>query len=136
MPLMEWNDKLSVGIQQFDGEHKRLVAMVNELFDAIQAGKAKDTLGRILDGLVTYTKTHFAHEERYMRDHGYPDYAAHKAEHEALTKQVMDVQAKHRGGAGAVLGMEVMTFLKGWLLKHIQGTDKKYTPFLNAKGIK
>jgi hemerythrin len=136
MPLMEWNDKLSVGIKQFDAEHKKLVSMVNELFDAMQAGKAKDSLGRILDGLITYTKTHFANEERYMREHNYPDLAAHKAEHEALAKQVLDVQAKYRAGANAVLGMEVMTFLKGWLLKHIQGTDKKYTPFLNAKGVR
>jgi hemerythrin len=32
--------------------------------------------------------------------------------------------------------MEVLNFLKGWLVKHIQGTDKKYGPFLNAKGVK
>lgn len=136
MALMEWSDRLSVGITQFDNEHKRLVGMVNDLFDAVQAGKGKDALGRILDGLITYTKTHFANEERYMTQHGYPDLPAHKAEHDALAKQVLDVQAKYRAGASAVLSMEVMTFLKGWLVKHIQGTDKKYGPFLNAKGIK
>ena len=94
MPLMEWNDKLSVGITQFDNEHKRLVAMVNDLFDGVQAGRGKDLLGPVLDGLITYTKTHFANEERYMQLHNFPEFAAHKAEHDALTKQVMDVHAK------------------------------------------
>ncbi|MBP2290441.1 bacteriohemerythrin [Azospirillum rugosum] len=136
MPLMEWNDKLSVGVTQFDNEHKKLVAMVNELFDAVQAGRGKDALGKILDGLIAYTKTHFANEERYFQQLGYPDLAAHKAEHDALARQVLDVQQKYHSGATATLSMEVMNFLKNWLVKHIQGTDKKYGPFLNGKGIK
>jgi hemerythrin len=28
-----------------------------------------------------------------------------------------------------------MDFLKNWLIKHIQGSDKQYGPFLNAKGM-
>ena len=136
MPLMEWNEKLSVNVKQFDDEHKRLVGMVNDLFDAVQGGRGKDALGSILDGLISYTKTHFANEERYMKQHSFPAFAAHKAEHDALTAQVIDVQKKYNSGATAALSMEVMNFLKNWLGKHIQGTDKKYGPFLNDKGIK
>jgi len=29
-----------------------------------------------------------------------------------------------------------MDFLKPWLSNHIMGSDKKYTPFLNAKGVR
>jgi hemerythrin len=136
MPLMEWTEKLSVGVTQFDQEHQKLVGMVNDLFDAVQAGKGKDRLGPILDGLITYTKTHFANEERYMTEHNYPNLKAHKAEHDALAKQVLAVQAKFQAGATAALSMEVMNFLKNWLVKHILGTDKTYGPFLNSKGIK
>ena len=136
MPLMEWSEKLSVGVKQFDDEHKRLVGMVNDLFDGVQAGRGKDMLGPILDGLISYTKTHFANEERYMQTHAFPAFAAHKAEHDALAKQVLDVQAKFKGGATSALSMEVMNFLKNWLIKHILGTDKSYGPFLNGKGIR
>ncbi len=136
MPLMEWNEKMSVGVKQFDTEHQKLVGMVNDLFDAVQAGKGKDRLGPILDGLISYTKTHFANEERYMEQHGFPNFKGHKAEHDALAKQVLDVQAKFKAGANAVLSMEVMNFLKNWLMRHILGTDKQYTAFLNQKGVK
>jgi hemerythrin len=136
MPLMEWTEKLSVGVKQFDAEHQKLVGMVNDLFDAVQAGKGKDLLGPILDGLISYTKTHFANEEKYFAQHQYPNFQAHKAEHDALAKQVLDVQAKFKAGASAALSMEVMNFLKNWLVKHILGTDKAYGPFLNGKGIK
>jgi hemerythrin len=136
MPLMEWSEKLSVGIKQFDDEHKRLVGMLNDLFDAVNSGRGKDVLGSILDGLISYTRTHFANEERYMEQFKFPGLTTHKAEHEALTRQVLDVQAKYRAGQAAMLSMEVLNFLKNWLLKHIMGSDKSYGPFLNGKGLK
>ncbi|MCE9573097.1 MAG: bacteriohemerythrin [Deltaproteobacteria bacterium] len=136
MPLMEWGPKLSVGISAFDGEHQRLVGMVNDLFDAVNAGKGKDRLGPILDGLISYTVTHFQHEEREMKQHAFPGFAKHKEEHDALTKQVSEVQRKFAAGATAALSVEVMNFLKNWLIKHIMGTDKGYTAFLQAKGVK
>jgi hemerythrin len=133
---MVWNDKFSVGVAAIDNEHKRLVQMLNELYDAIQAGRGKDALGKILDGLIAYTAGHFAHEERLFAETGYPASAAHTKEHEDLKKQVLDVQAKYRAGATGVLSLEVMNFLKNWLVVHIQGSDRKYGPHLNAKGIK
>ena len=135
MPLMTWNNSLSVGIAVIDEDHKKLVAMVNQLYDAVQAGHGKDALGKTLDGLIDYTVMHFAREEKFFQETGYPDAVAHKKEHADLTKQVLDVQAKYRSGATSTLSLEVMTFLKNWLVKHIQGSDRKYGPHLNAKGI-
>ena len=45
MPLMTWTEKLSVGVGVLDEDHKRLVGMVNELYDAMQAGHGKETVG-------------------------------------------------------------------------------------------
>ena len=136
MPLMNWSDKLSVGIAAIDDEHKKLVAMLNELFDGIQAGRAGDSLGKVLDGLIAYTAAHFKHEEDLFAKTGYPDAAAHKKEHDDLTKQVLDVQAKYKAGVTGTLSLEVMNFLKNWLVKHIQGSDKAYSPHLNSKGVR
>jgi hemerythrin len=135
MPLMEWNTSLSTGITVFDNDHKKLVALVNELYDAVSAGKGKDAMGKILDALIDYTKTHFAREEQYLTQHGYPDLAAHKKEHVGLTDQVLEVQRKYKAGSTSTLSLEVLNFLKNWLIKHIQGTDKRYGPFLNGKGV-
>ncbi|TAN45683.1 MAG: bacteriohemerythrin [Rhodospirillales bacterium] len=136
MPLMQWNDRMSVGIEVFDNDHQKLVYMLNNLFDGMQAGKAKDVLGPILDGLIEYTKTHFAREEEAMARFSYQEFASHKREHDDLTKQVIEVQTKFHQDLTASLSMEVMNFLKNWLVKHIQGTDRKYTPFFHSHNFK
>ena len=130
MPLMEWTERLSVGVTRFDDEHKKLVALINALFDAAQAGRGREALGSTLDELVTYTQSHFINEEQALARSAYPHLDTHRREHEKLTRQVIDIQRKYHAGASAMLSMEVMSFLKSWLVKHIQGTDQKYAPFL------
>jgi hemerythrin len=132
---MTWTPKLSVGVAVLDEDHKKLVGMVNELYDAMQAGHGKESLGPILDRLVDYTKFHFAREEKLFGQTGYPEAAPHKQQHDALTHQVLDVQRKYAAGAAATVSLEVMHFLRDWLINHIQGTDQKYRSHLNAKGI-
>ncbi len=136
MPLMTWNNALSVNVAEIDQEHQKLVTMVNQLYDGILGGAGKDTLGKILDGLVAYTQSHFTHEEKLFDQTKYPDAAAHRKEHQDLTAQVLAVQEKYKSGATTALSMEVMNFLKNWLVNHIQGSDKRYSAHLNASGIK
>ncbi|MCW2285325.1 bacteriohemerythrin [Rhodoblastus acidophilus] len=132
MPLMTWNEKMSLGVVGIDNEHKKLVGLVNELYDAIQAGKANDVLGRVLDGLVAYTESHFRHEEALFSDAGYPHSAEHKREHERLATRVLEIQAQVRDGVRGALSLDVMNFLKDWLINHIQDSDRKYIPYLPA----
>jgi len=134
MALITWTDALSVNIKEIDEQHKKLIAMVNELHSAMGAGKGKAAMGAVLGGLVEYTKTHFAFEEGLMQKHNYVGYLSHKGQHDELTKQVLDLQSRFKEGKTLVT-VEVMNFLKDWLSNHIQNSDKKYGPFLNGKGI-
>ncbi|HOJ43227.1 MAG TPA: bacteriohemerythrin, partial [Syntrophorhabdaceae bacterium] len=97
--------------------------------------KGKDILGSIIDGLVNYAATHFATEEKYFDMFKYPDAPNHKKEHADFVKKVGEFQDGFKKG-NLALTIEVMHFLKDWLTKHILGTDKKYGPFFNEKGLK
>jgi hemerythrin len=135
MPLMVWNDTLSVKVDEIDNQHKRLVELVNQLHDAMTQGKGREVMGKVLGGLIDYTKTHFADEERLMLKYNYPAYAQQKAEHDALTRQVLDLQSQYLQGK-MTLTLEVMQFLQDWLSNHIQKMDRLFGVYLNSKGVK
>ncbi len=134
MPIIDWDSKLSVNIKIIDEQHKKLVDMVNALYDAMKEGKAKDILGNLLTELAAYTDYHFKTEEELFIKHNYTEAAAHKLEHDKLRKEVMNRKAKFDAGE-MIITVEVLYFLKDWLGKHILGSDKKYSPFLISKGV-
>jgi hemerythrin-like metal-binding protein len=131
---MVWNDRLSVGVAVIDEDHKKLLGLTNELYDAIVDRRGKEVLGRILDDLVDYTTFHFAREEQLFSQIGYQFAAEHKKIHDELIRQVTEIQGRYRNGSPA-LTLEVMDFLKSWLFDHILGSDAKYAPSFKAKGI-
>lgn len=130
MAFLEWSDAYSVGVERYDHQHQQLARMLNELHDAMLAGKGSEKLGPILDGLIQYTKTHFHDEENEMARYGYASLKAHVEEHRKLTDQVIDFQTKLKNGQ-VVLSVPVMQFLKEWLTHHIMETDKQYGPLLS-----
>lgn len=66
MPFAVWNDRISVGVETIDADHKKLIAMVNDLYDAILAGCGRKKLDSLLDHLIDYTRYHFAREEKLL----------------------------------------------------------------------
>ena len=132
--MFEWRQEFCVGIGSIDGQHQNLFRIARELSDAMMAGQGRQTLARTLDRLVQYTSVHFAHEERLMQDHKYPAFAAHKAEHDALTNKALELQKNFEQGRVA-MSVEVLQFLKSWLEHHIQQIDRAYAPFLRSKQV-
>lgn len=133
-PFVIWKDSWLVGVQVIDAQHKNLVSLLNQLHHSMSAGHGKDVLGEILGSLVRYTQSHFATEEQLMQKSGYPDFIAHRREHELLTRQVVDFQRDFEAGKAGVT-VDVMQFLRNWLQTHIRESDQKYAPFLQAAGV-
>ena len=134
MPLIIWNERLSVGVREFDTQHQKLIQILNNLFDAMSQGQGKEILEKTLSELIEYTKIHFAAEERKMKAFNYPHYLSHKAEHDALADKVIELHHNFQTGK-TVLSVSVMNFLKDWLNNHILKTDKLYAPLMNSKGF-
>ena len=134
-PLFPWSDDTySVKIGLIDTQHKNLVNIINELHQAMLERQGKERLGGTLSSLIQYTQAHFRTEEHFLELHQYPEYDRHKTEHANLTRTVLDFQRKFEKNEVG-LTTEVMGFLKDWLSHHIVDTDRKYGPFLNAKGL-
>jgi hemerythrin-like metal-binding protein len=135
-PFFAWTKKMSVGVALLDEDHKKLVALLNDLHNGIASGRGTERLGRVLDGLVSYVKNHFAHEEEYFAQTEYPAADEHIQEHRSLTKLVLDVQSRYNKGQFDALSLETMEFLKIWLHDHVLGSDMDYKEHLQASGIR
>jgi hemerythrin-like metal-binding protein len=135
MAFMTWNDKLSVGVVALDNDHKKMIVLLNELYDGIVAEQGKAVLGGILEQLKEYTRYHFRHEEELMERSGYLDAEIHKREHHELLVWSVKVNEQFNSGTLAAPSLEVMNYLKDWLFDHIMGSDQQYKAHLNAMGI-
>ncbi len=128
MPFIQWDPNFSVGAAVLDNDHKKLIDILNGIYDAWQSeNPSAAELGRLFDELLDYTDGHFSREEGKLAARDYPDLAAHHAEHERLRELVLAFRSRHLAGQQAdKLTEEMAKFLKSWLVEHILGEDLKY----------
>jgi hemerythrin len=134
MAYIEWNDTFDVGVPSINKEHQALINYVNELHSGLHAGFGIADMGYILNGLVKYTQVHFKHEEEMMNKHNYPNVSDHIKEHNALINEVLIFKEQFDQGKKS-FSIELLVFLRDWLINHIQGSDMKYKNFFSENGI-
>ena len=97
MTLLIWQDDMDTGIDIIDGQHRRIVEMINHLH-VTQKSMERFAVGEVIDELVDYTLSHFAFEEELMEEAGYPFSAAHKRVHEVFTRRVSEYRLRFQAG--------------------------------------
>ena len=133
MPFIVWTSQLSVDVKILDNDHKRLVILINDLHDALMAGRDSKALEGIFDELVANARIHFAHEEKLLAAAGYGDVAAHKQEHEQKILQLLSMQSRFKSARESAAYLEVLDQLKNWLLEHTESTDKEFVEHLKTR---
>ncbi len=133
--LLLWTENLRVGVDELDQDNKKLVAQVNALHGAIQAGASKKLLKGVLDELEDYAWRHCTSEEVAFLETGYPDAATHTAEHEELREMVGRMKQQRGGGLDANLSVDLMNLIYFWITNHIYRADRKYAEFIRMRGI-
>ena len=132
--LVEWKDELfSVGVDEIDGQHKKWIALINELGASIRTSRSSNILEKIFKDMVDYCNFHFLEEEDLMERVGFPGYEEHKLKHHDFRAMVEAYHDNLMKGE-VVSRLEVMYKLVEWLKKHIQTADMKYGEFIKSKG--
>jgi methyl-accepting chemotaxis protein len=133
-PLIEWPAALEVGHPEIDLQHKILIEIANKLNAAMQQGQGREITGVILQELVDYTVGHFGFEENQMRTHGYEHMEQHLEQHRKLIQSVRDFQ-HHFDSGGTSVSIELMGFIRDWLINHIMKVDKALAKDFAARGL-
>ena len=129
MKDLVWDHVLSVGVDEVDDDHRKLVDLFNMLNHSVTEGDDPEYLAAILEELINCTAWHFSHEERLMLKHGYEGLAEHKEEHQELVKSAKELQHKILQ-AGNLVATEDIEFLERWLTEHILTTDMRMGSYL------
>jgi len=139
MALLErtfrWTEKYSVNIAVLDRQHQALFDTVNELKEALTSGHGSVVVDDVLKKLFDYALTHFAAEELLMTEHAYPGLETHRAEHKRFARNIKKFLEDYKAGKTGV-PVELLLFLQSWLNDHLLKTDKAYSAYLNARGVR
>ena len=132
--LIPWTDRLSLGIDKIDAQHRELVGLVNQLHRAMKRQAGARESEAVLRKLAEYTQYHFSFEEKIFDKYGYPQAGPHKQAHRDLLQAVTQFQQDLQAGK-AGLSMKLMDFLNQWLREHIMKTDRAYVTHLRGRDI-
>lgn len=121
-PTIAWTDRLLVGNDDIDADHRRLFAIAERLHAGIVLGQGEDVVREVLHELRTYTLEHFSREEALMAQIRHAGMDEHVIEHRLLTYRLRNLHYQFEGGERD-LHEPLAIFMERWLSRHILTAD-------------
>ena len=125
---IEWNDKLSVGNETIDDDHKHLIKLINAYERAVSQNNIK-ILGLAFGSLEDYAVAHFEREEKIMDAVHFPKRRPHREVHKQLLETVKKKHEAIEQGESIDID-ELSAFLRSWLVDHVIKEDMQMKSYL------
>lgn len=129
--LYEWTSDLSLSVEGIDEQHRKWFDLTNSLLLKVQSGEVdNEAVQAYLADVVQYAFKHFKEEEAYMRKLRIPDdvFQWHILSHNAFVTRVNALAEQCKKGSPKAVE-ELVSFMTGWLTKHIREYDVTYVKF-------
>lgn len=133
--LIDWGPRYFIGLKTMDDQHKVLVDLINELYEAFGSSKNEKVIRKVLDKLLEYTVFHFGNEEQLFSKYGYKEEEGHQLQHQKFIDKMKHFR-DHFQKESVTVSFDLLNFLKDWLLNHILKIDVKYVAFMKEHGVK
>ena len=133
MMQLKFTDDLITGHETIDNQHRELFKRLNAFWIAARQGNGPGEVAKTLMFLSEYVSTHFADEEKLQQEISYPEYEAHKKQHNDFKKEVgkllNDLQKK---GPDYSISIDTLNSMLEWATKHIKEIDKQLVNYIQA----
>lgn len=128
---------LITGIEKIDIQHIELFSRLNELYDSFLEGKNIEKTMEIMKYLKHYVNEHFATEEVYMRNLGYPDAKKHIGEHRNFVSDFCKLEDNlNENGYSVDFNLDFNIKIFEWIKNHVMSEDKRLAEFIKlAKAV-
>jgi len=134
MDFFKWKDTYSVQNTLIDNQHKEIIRILNCLNNAFIEKKTDSVVEVVINDLIEYTKIHFKTEEDIFKEIDYKFNEEHIEEHNLFITQVAEFKARFKRNNSA-LTIQIMNFLRKWLISHILDSDQNYIDAFEKSGV-
>jgi hemerythrin-like metal-binding protein len=133
MAFITWTSMLEIPHDVINEQHQKLVESINAFHCSVENDWVDENPAEVLTFLADYVAEHFAYEEELMDKHGFANAQAHRAEHIRLRAEVAERAKAVLENGEEVDSMELLKFLKRWLVEHIMGWDSELATCVSGK---
>ena len=152
MHYLHWNSDLNTGIFEIDGQHRRIMDLINRLQRLARQERSLTFQGEAMleplfpeegadhsqilaaiEDLIDYTLNHFSFEEGLMERAGHPATLNHCKAHQAFRRHVIEVRGLFEAGHDVL--DDLLSLLGHWLFKHIAHDDLELSELSASRGV-
>lgn len=132
---IQWSGRFSVGINELDMQHQRLISLINRLILVSETHCVHSEVNKsALDEMTAYAQVHFKAEERLMEAYDFPLMKEHKRSHLDFQVKTMELY-EGKGQSAEQIADDIRNYLGNWLTHHILQEDMAYKDFFKEKGL-
>ncbi|MFA6470860.1 MAG: bacteriohemerythrin [Candidatus Latescibacterota bacterium] len=131
-PFAQWKEGYKIGIAEVDEQHMSMVKLINDLYIGLTLNAKKDRTEPFKTAIkeaIEYVKKHFNTEEKYMIQYKYPGLKEQKKMHKDFVLELVSIYKCYEYN-NENAPVDLLIFLKNWLLEHIAVEDKKIGQFI------
>ncbi len=130
-----WKKEYHLNIAEIDQQRLKLVALINELLDINYQEEDFKKLKKALFEVVEYTNYHFEAESSLHKKLNYGHYHEHKAQHQMLVKQIVELLQSLKRGKTEFRD-DLPEILENWFIRYVINHDKEFDHFVEENNPK
>jgi hemerythrin len=131
--LIGWREEFRIGLPEVDEDHRALIQDINRLHGEFAGGANVWQVAGTLGDVHSAIAAHFALEEKDMAALQYDGLDAHKAEHERLLDEILDI-IEELVSSGRYDASELAARLSAWFGVHFRTQDARLHRWLAGRG--
>lgn len=121
----------SVVVGSMEMVHREEIDIINTLLRQIDEASDLETLTDTFDALLEHMRSHFASEEKLMKESRFSQYRLHKSEHDKILNEARNVYMDWRSRKETQRLKEYLEEdIAQWLVQHIKAMDIPMAQFL------
>ena len=132
---VSWDRRLEQGVGAMDGDHREMIDLMNRVLRAYDRHRWDNSIEAAMFDFSYFTVKHFATEEQFMRDVGYPHCNVHTKAHQKLTVQLDAISDRITHDKAAAIDDGTVIYLHKWLTKHILHADHRLALYCQQNGL-